>query len=209
MPQKEPLTDDQVAQVAELIAGAVARGRGRRSPLYQWLMTHQHAFASMLSARTPSWDAIANRLGALGLTDGSGNAPTAERVRKTWWLVRHQAGQAEAPSPAPNNTDRPLRNELSGARTSADLGPAREKPIDTAEFDPDAIAPDAGTGPEFRPARPLNWTQSGGSLPPQKPSSRPHAGSGGHDYVAVLQQLMERASARALPMPQVPTAEET
>jgi hypothetical protein len=205
MPRKELKDDDQVAQVASLIAGPPARGRGKRSPLWNWLMAHHDAFATMLSQQPASWEAIANGLGALGLTDGKGSAPTAERVRKAWWMVRHEAASGDkAPSPAPSSPHGQSHGYSPDANASAQRSPL---PLaTTAGFDPDAVEPDTVAGPEFRPARPRNWTRPASSTPSQEPG--PPKPASGQEYDTVLRQLMERASARSLPMPQIPTAED-
>ncbi len=63
-------------------------GRGRRSSLTRWLRIHQSEFAAMLVETRPSWEEVAAGLTAMGVRDGANKAPSAERVRKTWWSVR-------------------------------------------------------------------------------------------------------------------------
>jgi hypothetical protein len=205
MPRKPPKDDDQVAQLVAHIAGSPARGRGKRSPLFNWLMAHKDAFSTMLSQHPANWDAIANGLRALGLTDGKDSAPTAERVRKTWWLVRHKAAaQREGPSPAQSNTDGLSRTVPRSASLPAQLASMQRTSMSV--FDPDAIDPDIETEAEFRPARPRNWTQPAIATPPQESES--HDGDNNQKYAVALRRLTERARARALPMPPIPTAED-
>jgi hypothetical protein len=54
----------------------------------------------MLRQYPASWNAIADALASFGVTDGKGNAPTAERVRKTWWDARKRvSGEPARKSP--------------------------------------------------------------------------------------------------------------
>ena len=60
-------------------------------------MARHDAFAAMLRDYPASWTAIADALATLGVTDGQGKAPTAERVRKTWWDARQRVLAQRAP----------------------------------------------------------------------------------------------------------------
>ena len=75
--------------VAALIAPVAVQGRARRSPLFRWLTARHDAFAAMRSQYPATWGDLASALASLGVTDGQGQAPTGERVRKTWWDARH------------------------------------------------------------------------------------------------------------------------
>lgn len=100
MPRHAPRSDDPFAQMTILIARSARQGRGRLSPLSKWLVARHDAFASMLSEYPASWTAIADALAAIGVTDGKGNAPTAERVRKTWWDARQRVSAKRAQTSA-------------------------------------------------------------------------------------------------------------
>ena len=76
-------------------------GRGRRSLLFRWMFKRSAAFEQMLAETQPSWDSVAAAAAALGLTDGVGKPPTAERARKTWVEVRRAKGGQQKPAQAP------------------------------------------------------------------------------------------------------------
>ena len=76
---------------------AVAGGRGRRSPLYQWLFQRADAFQRLLDDTQPSWKSIADALIDLGIRDGTGKQPNAECVRQAWAAVT----KARRAKPAP------------------------------------------------------------------------------------------------------------
>lgn len=97
MPRRRPQCDDQVAHMTALVSRSAAQGRARRSPLFRWLILRHDAFAAMLREYPASWNAIADALATLGVTDGQGKAPTAERVRKTWWDARQRVLAQRAP----------------------------------------------------------------------------------------------------------------
>ena len=79
-----------------LIARSASQGRARLSPLARWLVERHDAFAAMLGQYPASWNAIAAALATIGVTDGKGKAPTAERVRKTWWDARKRVSAEPA-----------------------------------------------------------------------------------------------------------------
>jgi hypothetical protein len=74
----------------------------------------------MLRQYPTSWDAIADALATIGVTDGKGNAPTAERARKTWWDARKRVSAKRAqtppipPQPAPDEITHGVRSVLGG-----------------------------------------------------------------------------------------------
>jgi hypothetical protein len=108
MPRRDPHSDDQFAQMTALIARSAGQGRARLSPLARWLVERHDAFAAMLRQHPASWNAIADALASIGVTDGKGNAPTAERVRKTWWDARNRVSAKRAdssPTTTPPATD--------------------------------------------------------------------------------------------------------
>ena len=124
MPRRDPRNDDQLAQLTAFIARSGCQGRERLSPLSKWLMARHDAFASILCEYPASWTAIADALAAIGVTDGKGNAPTAERVRKTWWDARQRVSAQRAQTSADTSTTgtgrdhawRPLRSGSMNAR---------------------------------------------------------------------------------------------
>ena len=100
MPRRATRSDVQVTKMTALIARSASHGRARLSPLSRWLVERHDAFATMLSQYPASWVAIADALRTLGITDGKGNPPTAERVPKTWWDARRRV-LAKRPHEAP------------------------------------------------------------------------------------------------------------
>jgi hypothetical protein len=91
-----------VGQLAGLLDKTGSGGRGRRSGLSYWLRSHYDAFAAMLAEREPAWEDVATALAAMGLRDGTGQPPTAERMRKVWWDVqRAKAKQARRRAAVP------------------------------------------------------------------------------------------------------------
>ena len=104
--QATKISGGGVARLSVLLDRAGISGRGRRSSLFRWLKAHHHAFATMLADKEPSWDEVATGLAAMGLRDGQGKPPNAERARKAWWAVRRAKSenaskrQARLASPA-------------------------------------------------------------------------------------------------------------
>lgn len=97
---RPPIRD--VGQLAGLLDKTGSGGRGRRSGLSYWLRSHYDAFAAMLAEREPAWEDVATALAAMGLRDGTGQPPTAERMRKVWWDVqRAKAKQARRRAAVP------------------------------------------------------------------------------------------------------------
>jgi hypothetical protein len=104
---------DLTEMTAQLHASGDAKGR--RSPLFRWMFRRASEFRQMLDDTHASWDAIATAASSLGLKDGAGKLPTAERVRKTWFEVRRVKGwtkqsppePAAAPVPAPAPARKP------------------------------------------------------------------------------------------------------
>ena len=119
MPRRDTRNDDQLAQIKALVARSGRQGRARLSPLVQWLMDRHDAFAAMLREYPASWNAIADALATIGLTDGKGQAPTAERARKTWWDARKRvsAKQVDLYPPLP---------QLAPDKITPDVLPAQE-----------------------------------------------------------------------------------
>lgn len=85
------------------------RPQGGHSPLYEWLWDNAGDLDWELSPpRRPNWNALAAKCAEAGLTDGRGQAPTGERVRKTWWKVRQQRdAMAQGPLPRKPRGRRP------------------------------------------------------------------------------------------------------
>jgi hypothetical protein len=175
--------------------------------LYGWLRARYAGFQALLAESSrPDWKRVAAGLARLGVLDGRGNPPKAETVRQTWWKVRRDVAALANHSLSANShgddrlqVDR-YQSEAPREVRSADL------PLSSAGgFDPDDIAADA-TEPEFRPATPRNWSSN-----PQRrheiAAAMPSLDRG-QDYAEILRQLTERARARSMPMPDIPTAED-
>jgi hypothetical protein len=141
------------------------------------------------------------------VTDGKGNPPTAATARQTWWKVRKDVtAQCKGPSPA---LDRTNNNSVDTQKQSSPTMPVSPKPRVAPSangFDPDDVDQEA-TEPEFRLATPRARPPTADlpKLPPRRTSSKPDQGN---DYDTALRQLTDRARARSLPMPQIPTAED-
>lgn len=85
--------DNGVERLLEALqrSSAIGGGRGRRSPLYRWLRARHDQLLPVLDVHAggaPNWIVVAEVLRGEGVTDGSGKAPSSERVRKTWWMLR-------------------------------------------------------------------------------------------------------------------------
>ncbi len=100
------------------LAGAVAamrkapaRGRGRRSPVYQWLAARHDALAALFEKEPPSWTALARYLGEGGITASDGLPPTASTVRSVWLRVAENAARRKARQAAEVAKTRPTRAE--------------------------------------------------------------------------------------------------
>lgn len=176
--------------------------------LYGWMRVRFAGFRALLAeSRRPDWKRIAAGLAKLGVLDGRGNPPSAATARQTWWKVRRDVAAVTDESSLANTA-----REVTPHAASRDPKSPGERPLShvvvgpQGAFDPDDIAADAIAQPEFRPATPRNWSpppQPSGALP-----TAPAVPKQGQDYETVLRALTERARARALPMPQIPTAED-
>lgn len=105
-----------MAAIDELLAALEKQpGQGRQSPVYAFLWTNYAKLQSRLTPRArPNWAVIAEEFARLGVLDGRGKPPTAERVRKVWWQVgKDKAGvitrRKRTPQPAPAAATQPAR----------------------------------------------------------------------------------------------------
>lgn len=99
-----------MAAIDELLAALEKQpGQGRQSPVYAFLWTNYAKLQSRLTPRArPNWAVIAEEFARLGVLDGRGKPPTAERVRKVWWQVgKDKAGvttrRKRTPPPPPQS----------------------------------------------------------------------------------------------------------
>jgi len=72
---------------------------------------HFDELSAFLTKQRPSWDAIAEALVDLGLTDRSGQKLTAANARRAWWAVRRDVAAARGPSRAGLSLVRETRQE--------------------------------------------------------------------------------------------------
>lgn len=141
-------TEQKRARIApdkelDRIAATLARTSGPSS-LYQWLRRRHDSFAEHVGTVRPNWAALATEFAALGLTDSSGQAATAERVRKTWWRVRRDVALVGRSVP----TEGPKEAPEPGAFTSVRLPTPPALPYPASEE-----IEDVWTESEFKPAR--------------------------------------------------------
>jgi hypothetical protein len=176
--------------------------------LYGWMRVRYASFRALLAeSRRPNWMRIAAGLAQLGVLDGRGHPPTAATARQTWWKVRRDiAARSNRSGPANHDADAQLDREPQQAAGHIPNPSAHRPAGPPGEFDPNDIAADDMAEPAFRPATPRNWS------PTPEPrrataanTTNPHDGQ---DYAEALRRLTERARARSLPMPDVPTAED-
>src|SRR4051794_25706736 len=71
----------------------------RRSDLYLWMFSRVDQLEPLITQWT--WETVAAAVCRLGIRDGAGNPPTAERCRKTWLAVRRAKGWMERPAASP------------------------------------------------------------------------------------------------------------
>lgn len=106
------VADGQLSRVLS----SLEAGGNRRSPLYRWLHERHDALASGFERRRteglggPNWAALVAEFAALGLTDGTGKAPTLRGAQQTWYRVvrdverarseRHTRDPVPVPRPA-------------------------------------------------------------------------------------------------------------
>jgi len=64
--------------------------------LFYWLYDNHDEIVQASLGRRIRWKPIAAHAGKLGLTDGDDKAPTAERVRQTWFGVRKEVAKQRA-----------------------------------------------------------------------------------------------------------------
>ena len=76
------------------LAGALAamravplRGRGHSSSAYQWLHARHDALVAAFAESPPSWQALADYLGAHGITGADERSLTATALRSAWQRV--------------------------------------------------------------------------------------------------------------------------
>lgn len=133
-------TEEDEAELGAILAAAKRRpdggARKPHSPLYEWMWARAERLATELNPpRTPNWEAIAEEFRRAKVLDGQGKAPTAERVRKTWWQVRadrrrQQGGEAVRPAakqpavPPPPPLAQEMPSAQQGEGSSEDEQPA-------------------------------------------------------------------------------------
>lgn len=113
------------------------KGRGRLSPLTRLVRSRLPEFEALVRDR--SWEAVAEALAAEGVLDGNGRPPTAERVRKTYWLERQRAAAQTG-----TMLQKPMSGQTPGVR------PAEQ------------VSHEAPTRRKFGFVRPKDWSKGKG-----------------------------------------------
>jgi hypothetical protein len=111
---KKPITPDVAGAIAA-IAQAKAHGRGRKSPVFLWLLTHHDELVVAFEVNAPSWPALAPYLGKGGVLNGDGKPPTASSVQNAWARVRKRVAGKPARKPASSVSAAPARAPTTAA----------------------------------------------------------------------------------------------
>ena len=109
------------------LAGALAamravplRGRGHRSSAYQWLHARHDALAAAFAESPPSWQALADYLGAHGITGADERSLTATALRSAWQRVTANVTRRRAVQPTSKpRAEMAQRTNLQTARVAA------------------------------------------------------------------------------------------
>ena len=110
------------------LAGALAamravplRGRGHSSSAYQWLHARHDALAAAFAESRPSWQALADYLGAHGITGADERSLTATALRSAWQRVTADVARRRAVQPTSKpHAETAQRVNLQTARGAAD-----------------------------------------------------------------------------------------
>lgn len=124
-------------------------GRSSHSPLYEQMWNDFESLAPILNPpRRPYWRGVAQEFGKVGITDGFGNAPSSDTVRKTWWRVRRDKKKVLLTSSSRRARSRPLQDGQ-----SPEPPPARP-PVMSDFHGAPAEEGDTLGRPQFAPAKP-------------------------------------------------------
>jgi hypothetical protein len=78
----------------EQIRNAVLANGTIRSPLWHWMRQNHDRLNALFEQAAPAWPVLAETFGGMGLTDRTGQSPTAATARKTWYRVRQHMKRA-------------------------------------------------------------------------------------------------------------------
>jgi hypothetical protein len=110
------------------LAGALAamravplRGRGHSSSAYQWLLARHDALVAAFAESPPSWQALADYLGAHGITGADERSLTATVLRSAWQRVTANVARRRAVQPTSKpHADTARRVNLQTSRGAAE-----------------------------------------------------------------------------------------
>ena len=98
MNSSQPKISDLAALAAQDGEQRYGGGRGRHSKLTRFLAQDPDAIIALMDQQNLTWSALASHLGTLGIRDGAGKPPTAERTRKAFWTIQAGKGRKK-PNP--------------------------------------------------------------------------------------------------------------
>jgi hypothetical protein len=189
--------DSRMEQVRDALLSA--RKRAVRSALYHFMRQHHDELTTLFAEMPPAWEPLAERFGAMGLTDRRGKPPTANTARMTWWRVRTDVKNARARQVAvnPDEIDRGVR--------AIPAPPAALAPPAVERDSPAERAMDEALEPEFQIARLPTLI----AHPPSTPGPvRPLPAQQGRDPDVEIARLLARPKLGSIPMPAVPDPED-
>ena len=118
------------------LAGALAamravplRGRGHSSSAYQWLLARHDALVAAFAESPPSWQALADYLGAHGITGADERSLTATVLRSAWQRVTANVARRRAVQP----TSKPHADTARRVNLQTDRGGA-DRTVDSEEL---------------------------------------------------------------------------
>jgi hypothetical protein len=114
-----------VAGAVAAMRAAPARGRGRKSPAYQWLHERRDALAKAFSESPPAWAAFAKYLGDNGIFGADGKPPTASAVRGAWLRIAAGAAGRRTAGPGAGTAAIELPPSMGPLPAFPPSGPAR------------------------------------------------------------------------------------
>ena len=82
--------------IASVLAGIRSQPYRGRSDLYRWLRANHRRLSRRLAEDQASWRVLAEEIGAAGIKNTKGHAPSRDSVRKAWATVCRDVAKAEA-----------------------------------------------------------------------------------------------------------------
>lgn len=153
-----------VADVVEDHAGIPTHSG--RSRLYRWMRLHHDELLERWSNTRIDWAATSERFGLKGLTDRSGQPPSAQTAKKTWQRVRRDIELARAKGNRASKHPSASETEIDLATTECPDGTDAMPVVRSAPAEPE----------DQEPPRRFQLAILRGMAPPQnaaEPSARP------------------------------------